>query len=48
MAFYDLKAAEEAIAGDNDLYMDRVTKSLKEKWGQAPRPAEPVPISLRN
>jgi hypothetical protein len=26
MAFYDLKAAEEAIAGDNDLYMDRVTK----------------------
>ena len=26
MAFYDLKAADEAIAGDNDLYMDRVTK----------------------
>ncbi len=26
MAFYDLKAAEEAIAGDNELYMDRVTK----------------------
>src|SRR5262249_39732223 len=26
IAFYDLKAAEEAIAGDNDLYMDRVTK----------------------
>jgi hypothetical protein len=26
LAFYDLKAAEEAIAGDNDLYMDRVTK----------------------
>jgi hypothetical protein len=26
MAFYDLKAAEEAIAGDSDLYMDRVTK----------------------
>jgi hypothetical protein len=26
MAFYDLKAAEEAIAGDNDLYMDRVSK----------------------
>ena len=26
LAFYDLKGAEEAIAGDNDLYMDRVTK----------------------
>jgi hypothetical protein len=26
MAFYDLKAADKAIAGDNDLYMDRVTK----------------------
>jgi hypothetical protein len=26
MAFYDLKAAEEAIAGDPDLYMDRVAK----------------------
>jgi hypothetical protein len=26
MAFYDLKLAEEAIAGDYDLYMDRVTK----------------------
>jgi hypothetical protein len=26
MAFYDLKAADEAIAGDNDLYMDRVTR----------------------
>jgi hypothetical protein len=26
MAFYDLKAAEEAIAGDNDLYMDRVNR----------------------
>ena len=26
MAFYDLKAADEAIAGDYDLYMDKVTK----------------------
>jgi hypothetical protein len=26
LAFYDLKAAEEAIAGDNDLYMERVIK----------------------
>src|SRR5207237_143594 len=26
MAFYDLGAANEAIAGDNDLYMDRVAK----------------------
>ena len=26
IAFYDLGAANEAIAGDNDLYMDRVTK----------------------
>ena len=26
MAFYDLGAANEAIAGDNDLYMDRVIK----------------------
>jgi hypothetical protein len=26
MAFYDLEAAKEAIAGDNDLYMDRVIK----------------------
>jgi hypothetical protein len=26
MAFYDLGAANEAIAGNNDLYMDRVTK----------------------
>jgi hypothetical protein len=26
MAFYDLKAAEDASAGDDDLYMDRVTK----------------------
>src|SRR5437870_9622817 len=25
---------------DNELF----TKSLKQKWGQAPRPAEPVPI----
>src|SRR5262249_48885384 len=26
MAFYDFKDADEAIAGDNDFYMDRVTK----------------------
>jgi hypothetical protein len=26
MAFYDLEAADEAIAGDYDLYMDKVTK----------------------
>jgi len=26
MAFYDLKAAEEAIAGDYDLYMDKAAK----------------------
>jgi hypothetical protein len=26
MAFYDLKAADEAIAGDYDLYMDRVAR----------------------
>jgi hypothetical protein len=26
MGFYDLGAANEAIAGDNDLYMDWVTK----------------------
>jgi hypothetical protein len=26
MAFYDMKAADEAIAGNYDLYMDRVTK----------------------
>jgi hypothetical protein len=26
MAFYDLKSADEAIAGDCDLYMDKVTK----------------------
>jgi len=33
IAFYDLKAAEDAIAGDNDLYMDRVLKKSFTRCG---------------
>jgi hypothetical protein len=35
MAFYDMKEAEEAIAGDNDLYMDKVTKKAFAHCGLA-------------
>jgi hypothetical protein len=35
MAFYDTKAAEEAIAGDNDLYMDKVMKKAFSGCGLA-------------
>src|SRR5262249_28002310 len=33
IAFYDLKAAEEAIAGDNELYMERVTEQSFDNCG---------------
>lgn len=35
MAFYDMKEAEEAIAGDNDLYMDKVSKKAFANCGLA-------------
>jgi hypothetical protein len=35
MAFYDAKAAAEAIAGDHDLYMERVTKKAFSTCGLA-------------
>ncbi|MFL5241813.1 MAG: hypothetical protein ACJ8FY_06870 [Gemmataceae bacterium] len=46
LAFYDLKAAQEAIAGDNDLYMERVLKKAFATCGLAKlKLAKPITIA---
>jgi hypothetical protein len=46
MAFYDVMEAQEAIAGDNDLYMDKVLKKAFARCGLAKlKLAKPMTIA---